>query len=164
MTITGHLKKKFFKRYKKQVMPLPNLIQHQIDAYNNFLDNTVKKIFNEFDLISDYSEKKFDLVFKKYRVEKTKLDDLQARKLKTTLESTIKATYELVNKTTGTKKEQEIFMFKVPVMTPHGSFVVNGVERIIQPQLVRSFGIFFTANDIKKERRSGAKIIPARGS
>jgi len=164
MTTTGHLKKKYFKRYKSQVMPLPNLIQHQIDAYNNFLNKIVKKIFNEFSLITDYSEKKFDLVFKKYRIEKTNIDDLQARKLKTTLEVTVKATYELINKVTGSKKEQEIFMFNVPVMTDHGTFVVNGVERIIQPQLVRSFGIFFTANDIKKERRSGAKIVPARGS
>lgn len=160
----GQLEKKFFKRYRKPGMELPNLMQHQLDSYDRFLSETLKKVFNEFSPISDYSEKKFDLIFKSYRIEKTDLDEFSARKLKTSLQHTVKASYELVNKTTGSKKEQEIFMFNIPVMTNHGTFIVNGVERVIVPQLARSFGIFFTLNDTKKERQFGAKVIPARGS
>jgi len=60
-------------------------------------------------------------------------------------------------------KEQEMFLADFPLMTDHGTFIVNGVERIISPQLARSFGIFFTANEVKGKSYFGAKIIPARG-
>lgn len=67
------------------------------------------------------------------------------------------------NKILGTVKEQEIFMSELPLMTPHGTFIINGVERVIVPQLARSFGIFFTEAESKGNRYFGAKIIPARG-
>jgi len=60
-------------------------------------------------------------------------------------------------------KEQEIFMSELPLMTPHGTFIINGVERVIVPQLARSFGVFFTESENKGQRYFGAKIIPARG-
>ncbi|MCD5396642.1 MAG: DNA-directed RNA polymerase subunit beta [Candidatus Pacebacteria bacterium] len=164
MNTVGQYQKKFFKKYKKSYSTFPNLIQHQLDSYERFLSKTLKEIFSEFNVISDYSGNKFDLNFKSFKVEKSEIDEFKARIEKTTFQHSIKATYELLNKNTGSKKEQEIFLFKIPVMTNHGTFIVNGVERVIVPQLVRSFGIFFTLNDIKKERRAGAKIIPARGS
>lgn len=163
MTV-GQLKQKTFEKFRESGLHIPNLMQHQLDSYDRFLNNTLKKVFSEFSPISDYADKKFDLVFKSYRIEKTDIDEFAARKTKTSMQHTIKATYELTNKTTGSKKEQEIFMFDVPVMTGHGTFIVNGVERVIVPQLARSFGIFFTINDTKKERQFGAKVIPARGS
>ena len=163
MTV-GQLKQKTFEKFRESGLQVPNLMQHQLDSYDRFLNNTLKKVFSEFSPISDYAEKKFDLVFKSYRIEKSDIDEFAARKTKTSMQHTIKATYELTNKTTGSKKEQEIFMFDVPVMTNHGTFIVNGVERVIVPQLARSFGIFFTINDTKKERQFGAKVIPARGS
>lgn len=63
----------------------------------------------------------------------------------------------------GDAKEQEIFMADVPMMTGHGTFVINGVERVIVPQLARSFGVFFIENEVKGKTFFGAKIIPARG-
>ncbi|MCK5588909.1 MAG: DNA-directed RNA polymerase subunit beta [Candidatus Pacebacteria bacterium] len=164
MTSVGEYKKKHFKKYRDSIVPLPNLIQHQIDSYNRFLDQTLVKVLTEFNVISDYAEKKFSLNYKGLKIEDTELDEFSARRQKTTLQNNIKATYELVNKNTGSKKDQEVFLFNMPVMTSHGTFIVNGVERMVYPQLVRSFGIFFTVNDIKKERLQGAKIIPARGS
>ncbi len=160
----GQLEKKFFEKYRKSAMDIPNLMQHQVDSYDRFLSKVLKNILEEFSPISDYAEKKFDLIFKGYRIEKSEIDEFQARRMKTTYQHTVKASYELINKTTGAKKEQEVFMFSIPVMTQHGTFVVNGVERVIVPQLARSFGIFFTLNDSKKEKHFGAKIIPSRGS
>lgn len=161
---TGQLDKKTFAKFRESGIEIPNLMQHQVDSFNRFLKEMLKKIFLEFSPISDYADKKFDLTFKSYRIEKTDVDEFQARKQKTSMQHSVKATYELFNKTTGSKKEQEVFMFDIPVMTSHGTFIVNGVERVIVPQLARSFGIFFTLNDTKKERQFGAKIIPARGS
>jgi DNA-directed RNA polymerase subunit beta len=161
---TGQLDKKTFAKFRESGLEVPNLMQHQVDSFDRFLEVTLKKIFLEFSPITDYADKKFDLAFKSYRIEKTDVDEFQARKQKMSMQHAVKATYELINKTTGSKKEQEVFMFSIPVMTSHGTFVVNGVERVIVPQLARSFGIFFTVNDTKKERQFGAKVIPARGS
>ncbi len=164
MKTVGQRDRKVFERYRESMMALPNLMQHQLDSYDRFLDKTLKKVFEEFGTISDYSGKKFDIVFKSFKVEKSDLDEFSARNLKTTLKDTIKVTYDLINKQTGDKQTQEVFMFDIPVMTSHGTFVINGVERVIVPQLARSFGIFFTLTNSKKEERFGAKIIPARGA
>lgn len=160
----GQWEKKTFANFRESGLEIPNLMQHQVDSFDRFLGETLKKIFLEFSPISDYADKKFDLTFKSYRIKKTDMDEFTARKQKTSMQHAVKATYELVNKTTGSKKEQEVFMFNIPVMTSHGTFIVNGIERVIVPQLARSFGIFFTVNDTKKERQFGAKVIPARGS
>jgi DNA-directed RNA polymerase subunit beta len=60
-------------------------------------------------------------------------------------------------------KEQEMFLADFPLMTEHGTFIINGIERVITPQLARSFGIFFTLNELKGKNFFGAKVIPARG-
>lgn len=164
MKTTGQLEKKTFAKFRESGLEVPNLMQHQVDSFERFLETTLKKVFSEFSPITDYADKKFDLTFKSYRIEKTDIDEFAARKQKTSMQHAVKATYELTNKTTGSKKEQEVFMFNIPVMTSHGTFVVNGVERVIVPQLARSFGIFFTVDETKKERQFGAKVIPARGS
>ncbi len=80
------------------------------------------------------------------------------------LDMPLRATIRLKNKMQGTEKEQEIFLADFPVMTDHGTFVINGVERVIVPQLARSYGVFFSADEVKGKRHFGAKIIPARGA
>ncbi len=163
MTV-GQYKQKTFKRFKKPGMDVPNLVAHQLESYDRFINHTIEKVFNEINPISDYSDKKFDLIFKSLKFGEVEHDDFSARRLKISLERPVKAVYELVNKTTGEIKKQEIFMFDIPVMTKHGTYVVNGVERVVIPQLSRSAGIFFTVDESKKERFFGAKIIPNRGS
>jgi DNA-directed RNA polymerase beta subunit len=76
----------------------------------------------------------------------------------------VRAIVKLKNKVAGTEKEQEIFLADLPVMTDHGTFIINGVERVIVPQLARSYGVFFTADEVKGKRHFGAKVIPARGA
>jgi DNA-directed RNA polymerase subunit beta len=80
------------------------------------------------------------------------------------LDIPLHAIVKLKNKTTGTEQEQEIFLADFPLMTSHGTFIINGVERVIVPQLARSYGVFFTSDEVKGKVHFGAKIIPQRGA
>src|SRR5690606_3489598 len=71
---------------------------------------------------------------------------------------------QLKNKTFNTVKEQELYMADMPVMTERGTFIINGIERVVVPQLARSYGVYFTANEVRAKRYFGAKIIPERGA
>lgn len=155
---------KTFRRAKDPLIDLPDLIEPQRESYRWFIEEGLKQIFKEFSPISDYSEKKFDLVFKKYEVGQPKCTPAQAKENKLTYEAPLRATIVLKNKTFESEKDQEIFLADIPVMTEHGTFIINGVERVVVPQLARSYGIFFTANDVKGKQCFGAKIIPARGA
>ncbi len=155
--------KKYFSKYKKPLVEFPNLIQHQLDSFNVFLEKGIKEVFKEFTPINDYSGKKFQLDFVSFHLTEPKIDEHYAKENKLSLEAQLKARVKLTNKQTGSEKEQEIFMSDIPVMTGHGTFIINGVERSIIPQLSRSSGVFFTELDIKGKRFFGAKIIPNRG-
>lgn len=155
--------KKFFSKYKKPFIEFPNLIQHQLDSYKWLVDVGIKETFKEFTPISDYSGKKFQLDFVSLHLAEPKFDEHYAKENKLSYEAQLKARVKLTNKQTGGEKEQEIFMSDIPMMTDHGTFVINGVERIIVPQLSRSSGVLFTENYIKGKRFFGAKIIPNRG-
>src|SRR4029077_8747400 len=91
-------------------------------------------------------------------------DEHYAKAQKLTLDVPIRAIVRLNNKVKSEEKEQEIFLADLPLMTPHGTFIINGVERVIVPQLARSYGVFFAAEEVKGKRHFGAKIIPARGA
>ncbi|MEK7135705.1 MAG: DNA-directed RNA polymerase subunit beta, partial [Patescibacteria group bacterium] len=106
---------------------------------------------------------KFELQFESFDIGEPKYDEEFARENMRTYEASIKATVKLVNKTFGSEKSQEIFLADMPMMTPHGSFIVSGVERAIVPQLARSFGAFFVSELIRGKPFFGAKIIPLRG-
>lgn len=160
----GHMPAKTFKRAKTPLVDLPDLVQPQRESYEWFIQEGFRDIFKEFSPISDYSEKKFALSFKKYELGQPKTTAAYAKENKLTYEAPLRATVVLKNKTFESEKEQEIFLTDVPVMTEHGTFIINGVERVIVPQLARSYGIFFTTNMIKGREFFGAKIIPARGA
>ncbi len=158
------LKKKYFARYREPRAPLPNLVEPQLRSFKLLLEEGLKELFSEFSPIEDYSGKKFRLEFTKFEVGKPQFDEFYAKENLLTYQAPLRATVLLKNKTTGLDKEQEIFLADFPVMTDHGTFVINGVERAIVPQLARSFGIFFTINESKGKRNFGAKIIPSRGA
>ena len=101
---------------------------------------------------------------KRYDIGEPKYSPEFAKENKRTYEASLRATVVLKNKTFETEKEQEIFMTDIPVMTDNGTFIINGVERVIVPQLARSYGIFFTTSESKGKTLFGAKIIPARGA
>lgn len=155
--------KKYFARYKEPLVPFPNLIEAQVKSYEWLVEKGIKEIFKEFSPISDYSGKKFDLEFTSFSLSSAKEDENYSKVNKISYQGQLKAKVKLTNKILNSVKEQEIFMSDIPLMTGHGTFVINGVERVIVPQLARSFGVFFTEVESKGKRYFGAKIIPARG-
>ncbi len=157
------LPKKYFFRYKKPLVKFPNLIESQLKSFKWLLENGIGEVFKEFSPINDYSSKKFQLEFTAFSLEEPKYDENHSKINKLSYQGLLKARVKLTNKILGTVKEQEIFMSELPMMTNHGTFIINGVERVIVPQLARSFGVFFTESESKGNKYFGAKIIPARG-
>jgi len=156
--------KKYFSRYKKSLTNLPNLVESQIVSYKWIVESGLKEIFKEFSPIKDYSDKKFTLEFVSFELGQPKFDEHYAKANKLSFDAPLRTIVRLTNKTNNSKKEQEIFMVDFPLMTDHGTFVINGVERVIVPQLARSFGVLFTLEEIKGRGYFGARVIPSRGA
>lgn len=150
---------------KKQLdFPLPNLIQVQLDSYNWFLQEGLKELFTEISPIRDWTAKELDLEFFGYHIEEPKYDEVTAKARNLTYEAPLRAQVRLIRKKTEQKQEQEIYLGDIPIITDRGTFVINGIERVIVSQLIRSAGVFFNTQIVKGERRFGAKIIPTRGA
>ncbi len=156
--------KKYFSRFKEPLAPLPNLVEGQIESYKWLLDKGLKEVFSEFVSIKDYSDKKFELDFTGFEIVAPKYDEFHAKENKMNYEGGLKVMVKLKNKILGSVKEQEVFMADFPMMTDHGTFIINGIERLIVPQIIRSYGAFFTSQEVKGKNYFGAKIIPARGA
>ena len=156
--------KKVFGAYKEPRTTLPNLVEPQVESFKWLIETGLAEVFREFSSIKDYSGKKFELDFTGFKLSEPKFDEFYAKQNKLSFEAPLKVTVRLKNKTVGSVKEQEIFMADFPLMTKHGTFVISGIERVIVPQLARSFGIFFTADEVKGRKFFGAKVIPARGA
>jgi DNA-directed RNA polymerase subunit beta len=162
-TTAGNRPQKTFGKYRKPLTKLPNLVENQILSYQDLVGKGIVDIFREFSPIRDYSERKFDLEFLSFELSSPKYDEVYAKENKLTYEAPLRARVKLTNKILNTAKEQEIFMADFPLMTIHGTFIINGVERVVVPQLARSFGVFFDSEETKGKRYFGAKIIPSRG-
>ena len=160
----GAREKKYFKNYKKPLLELPDWFEGQVKSFKWLLTDGIREVLKEFTPISDYSGKKFEMEFSNFEIEEPKFDDKYARENKLTYEAALKFKIKLINKTLGSEKEQEVFMADFPLMTRHGTFIINGIERVIVPQLARSFGVIFTSNLMRGRSDFGAKIIPARGA
>ncbi len=160
---TSTTTQKTFSRYRPADQDLPNLVEHQLTSFKWLVEDGISEVFKEFSPIRDYGEKKFDLTFEGYEIGEPVNDEYYAKKNNRTYEAPIKARIKLKNKTLGTENEQEIFLADFPMMTDHGTFIINGVERVVVPQLARSSGVFFTSQLLKGKTYFGAKIIPGRG-
>ena len=145
-------------------LPLPNLIAHQKDSWRWFVEKGLSEIFSEINPIDDYTGQKLSLKFGKYYFGEPKNTDQFAKENNLTFEAPLHATVELTNKTTGVVEEQEIYLGEYPWMTERGTFIINGTERVVVSQLIRSAGVFFTAETVAGRNYYGAKIIPGRGA
>jgi len=154
--------RKFFGQ-KKNTVPLPNLVETHLKSYNWFLTEGLDELFDEITPISDNSGKKLELHILKHSIEAPKLTPKEAKEKSGTYEGTLKIQVRLVNKVTGEIKEQEVFFGGVPLMTEKATFIVNGIERVVVSQLVRSPGVFFSPNPAVPYYHA-AKIIPKRGA
>lgn len=147
-----------------EILPLPNLIEVQTKSFEWFITEGLNELFAEINPIEDLTGKNLALYFKGFRFDEPKYDEKTAKLKNTSYEVPLKAQVELVNKDTGEVKEQEIFLGDYPWMTERGTFVINGVERVVVSQLVRSPGVFFTSDATSGNELFGAKVIPGRGA
>jgi len=143
---------------------LGNLVDHQNKSFQWFVDEGLGELLAEISPIDDYTGTKLSLTFKGYHFEDPKMSEADARENNVSYEAPLKATVELTNKVTGEVKEQEIYLGDYPVMTKRGTFVINGAERVVVSQLIRSSGVFFTADQHGATNLYGAKVIPSRGA
>lgn len=147
-----------------EVLELPNLIEIQTDSYQWFLDEGLKVMFEDISPIVDHSEN-LELHFINYEFKEPKYNLEEARSHDANYSRPIYVTLRLINKETGEVKEQEVFFGDFPIMTEMGTFIINGAERVIVSQLVRSPGVYFHDRVDKKARHTyTSTVIPNRGA
>ncbi|NBU33636.1 DNA-directed RNA polymerase subunit beta [bacterium] len=149
---------------KKEIINLPNLVDHQNKSFQWFVEEGLGELLAEISPIDDYTGTKLSLRFKDYHFEEPKLTEAEARENNVSYDAPLKAVIELTNKITGEVKDQEIYLGDYPWMTTRGTFIINGAERVVVSQLIRSAGVFFTADSHGSTNLYGAKLIPGRGA
>ena len=149
----------------KEIADVPNLIEIQLDSYKWFLEEGLKEVFEDISPIEDYTGNLI-LEFVDYSLdEKPKYDIEECKERDTTYCAPLKVKVRLINKETGEIKEQEVFMGDFPLMTEKGTFIINGAERVIVSQLVRSPGVYYAQEmDKSGKRLVSSTVIPNRGA
>ncbi|MFA6428493.1 MAG: DNA-directed RNA polymerase subunit beta [Candidatus Buchananbacteria bacterium] len=155
-----------FKNFKSagDAIPMPNLIEVQKNSYEWFFREGLKELFDEVSPIRDFTGRDLELYFDDFYLDEPKFDESTSRAKNLTYEAPMRIKARLTNKRTGESREQEVYLGDFPLMTDRGTFVVNGVERAVVSQLIRSAGVFFDAEFAAGRYYYGAKIIPNRGS
>lgn len=149
-----------------QVVEVPNLIQVQIDSFNWLKTEGLRELFDDISSIEDFSGGRFELSFGKHEIRAPKQPERECRLKETTYAAPLYVTVQLLVKATGERKEQTLFMGDIPMMTRNGTFIINGAERVVVSQLVRSPGAYFTSemDPATGRRLCMAKLIPYRGA
>ena len=148
------------------VLELPNLIEIQTSSFDRFLKEGITEMFNDISPIKDHGENLI-LEFVDYEIGKPKYSVLEAKERDVTYSAPLKARVRLTNVEKEEVLEQEVFMGDMPLMTDSGTFIINGAERVIVTQLVRSSGVYFSNKDIDKKsgkEKITGQIIPTRGA
>ena len=147
------------------VLEMPNLIEVQKNSYNWFLEKGLKEVFEDISPITDYTENLVLEFVDYYLDDKTKYTVEECKERDVTYSKPLKVRVRLINRETGEVKEQEVFMGDFPIMTEKGTFIINGAERVIVSQLVRSPGVYY-AEQIDKTGKKlySATLIPNRGA
>ncbi len=162
-----HLGKNTRMSYGKihEILDMPNLIEIQKNSYNWFLEEGLKEVFHDVSPITDYTGNLI-LEFIDYRLDsETKYDIEECKERDATYAAPLRVKVRLINKEIGEVKEQEIFMGDFPIMSPSGTFIINGAERVIVSQLVRAPSVYY-AQDYDKvgKKLFSSQVIPNRGA
>jgi DNA-directed RNA polymerase subunit beta len=149
-----------------EVLPLPNLIQTQTDSFQWFVTSGLRELLDEITPITDFTGKNLELHFREYYFEDPKFTEEECRTRDLTYARPLKVEVDLVIKETDEVKHQTVFMGDFPWMTDQGTFIINGAERVVVSQLVRSPGVYYTAAEDPATGRllHAAKVIPNRGA
>ena len=148
-----------------EVIDIPNLVEIQRDSYNTFIQEGISEVFEDFSPITDYSDH-FELYFLEHRFgDKPKYDEKECRSRDATYALPLRVKVRLVNKVKEEVLEQEVFMGDFPLMTENGAFIINGAERVIVSQLVRSPGVYNSSSKDKTGKEMFAStVMPNRGA
>ena len=160
----GNTERKTFSRIK-EVLDLPNLIEVQKNSYDAFVREGIREVFDDFSPIVDYSGR-FELQFLEHALDfKSKYSENECRERDATYAAPLKIKVRLIRNDTGEIMDQEVFMGDFPLMTDNGSFIINGAERVVVSQLVRSPGVY-AASELDKsgKRKYDTTVIPNRGA
>lgn len=155
---------KVFSSHPGPLVKQANLVEIQTKSYDWLLKAGLKELFEEISPIKDYTGKELELQFSDYYFDEPKYDEAQSRYKDVTYEAPLRVKLRLINKITKAVKDQETYLGDFPIMTNRGTFIINGVERVVVSQLVRSAGIYLTANVVRGKKLFGAKVIPSRGA
>mgnify|MGYP003365358776 FL=1 len=148
----------------KEVLDLPNLIEIQSDSYNWFLDEGLREMFEDIMPIEDFAGN-LSLEFVDYQLLEPKYTVEEARQHDANYSAPLHVTLNLINHETGEIKAQDVFFGDFPLMTEQGTFIINGAERVIVSQLVRSPGVYYNSELDKNGRENyGTTVIPNRGA
>ncbi len=143
---------------------MPDLIEVQKDSYRWFLEEGLQDLFEEISPIEDFIGRNLEVYFEDYNLDAPKFSELESKIKNITYEAPLRVKARLHNKQTDKSITQEIYLGDVPLMTKRGTFIINGIERVVVSQLIRSAGVIFNAEMIKGRKFYGAKIIPNRGA
>ncbi|MCL0029216.1 DNA-directed RNA polymerase subunit beta [Dehalococcoidia bacterium] len=152
------------------IVDVPNLIQVQIDSFEHFKNEALTELFDEISPIEDFTGGRFELSFLNHHFEEPRRTEQECRQKEVTYSAPLHVTVQLKIKSSGTSegeiKEQTLFIGDIPIMTSTGTFIINGAERVVVSQLVRSPGVYFTADSDSATGRplASAKLIPSRGA
>lgn len=155
--------REYLNHQQDAAMEIPPLIEVQLRSYKWFLEDGLRELIEEISPIQDFSGKKLELHFLSHAIGEPKYNSEEARTKNLTFEAPLKVHVQLINKETGEIKEQDVFLGSIPLMTEKGTFIINGIERVVVSQIVRSPGVFFSENNAAPGMHT-AKIIPKRGA
>lgn len=139
---------------------IPELLEIQLDSYRNFLKEGIDKTFKDSFPINDFSGEKIDIYYKGFALEEPKFNPETCKRKNLNFESSLKVRLEMLNKETWEIKEQDVYMWGIPLMTDTATFIVNWIERVIVNQIIKSTWVFFTHWDISYT----LKIVPQKWS
>src|SRR5665811_1641549 len=156
------------KRYARipEVLPVPNLIELQLESFRWFIEKGLRELFDEISPIKDFTGKVMELQFLDYEFGDPKYSEEECRTKDLTYSRPLYVNVELLIKETGEIQRQRVYMGDFPFMTDQGTFIINGAERVVVSQLVRSPGVYYSAVEDPTSGRTlySAKVIPNRGA
>ncbi|KKU91205.1 MAG: DNA-directed RNA polymerase subunit beta [Candidatus Jorgensenbacteria bacterium GW2011_GWA1_48_11] len=155
---------KIFSSYRGPEFKQLDLIAIQLDSFKWFREQGLKELFQEISPIKDHTGHEMELHFLDYKFDPPKYTEEQTKEKDQTYEAALRVNLKLIDKQSKQIKTQEVYLGDFPIMTDRGTFIINGVERVVISQLIRSAGIYFTAGLFRGKRLFGAKVIPNRGS
>lgn len=165
--LTNNLREAKLRKYFRPLETVggfSNLIEVQLKSYRWLFDEGIAELLDEISPVEDFTGRVFRLELGPYALDKPKYNERTAKEKNLTYKAPLRAQIKLHNKLTDKSTAAEVFLGDFPLMTDRGTFIINGVERVVVSQIVRSFGVLFVTETISGRKLFGAKIIPNRGA